>query len=430
MKKQLHFKSIILLILFVFILGNTYSQNYETSKTLSKSKVVPANVTVNISNHSGDIKINTTNNNTASIQTEIKVSAASETEANKIIKAIENYEFALNGDVLEIDTRFYRNMQSTNNRTTLTLKNGDRVRIKDFTIKHELNIPKNAELKLINKYSNVYLETMQGKTNLNLYSSKLTANDFEQEVTIESKYSKLYIGNFKNETTLNLYDTDIQFKSGDNLEIKSKYSKVEGEKAGELNIDSYDDNFYINEFVDLKMVAKYSDLVSEAILNNMVLDLYDSNIKISSAKIGGFTGKYSDLKLGNIKALNITESYDNNIYMGKTGNVNIAQSKYSKYEIGSTSKFDLVGYDDDVEIDELNTDFAGISVDGKYSKLEVNAGSVPFKVDVKMKYGKIDIPESVNLSKHIEKNSELEMLSNESGATIMVRGYDMKVVIK
>jgi hypothetical protein len=430
MKKPLPFKSKILALLFVFIFANAFSQNYEASKTLSKSKGVSAAITVDISNHSGNLKVNTTGIKSVSIQTEIQVSARNEEDANKIIKAIEDFNFELKGDVLEIDTRFYKNMQSVNNKTTLTLNNGDKVRIKNFKIKHELNIPKAAKLNLKNKYSDVTLGKMDGKANLNLYSSKLIAGDFEKEVIIESKYSKLYVESFKDKSTLNLYDTDIQFKSADDLEIKSKYSKVEGDKAGKLNIDSYDDNFSIAEFSDLKMSAKYSDLISEAVVNNLFLDLYDSNVKISSAILGGFNGKYSDLKLGDVKELKIGESYDNDVYLGKTQSVNIAQSKYSKYEIGSISKFELSGYDDDVKIDKLNSDFAGISIEEKYSKLELDAGSVPFKVDFKMKYGKIDIPESVNLTKHIEKNNEMEMLSNNNGATIMIRGYDIKGVVR
>ena len=428
--KQLYFKTLLIAVLIISATGIVLSQNYEASKTLTKSKGVPADVIIDISNHSGDIRCNTTNDNTASIQTEIHVSAKSEEDANKIIKAIENFEFKLKGNVLHIDTRFYRNMQSNNSRTILTLLNGDKVRIRDFKIKHELNIPKTADLKLHNKYSNVFLESLEGEAFLNLYSSKLTAGNFEQETTIDSKYSKLQIENFNNRCALNLYDTDIRFKTASDLEITSKYSKVEGNKAGKLNIDSYDDKVFINEFSDLKLEAKYSDLTSEAVLDKLVLDLYDSNVKISSAKSGGFNGKYSDLKLGDVKELKITESYDNNVYLGKTMNVSIAQSKYSKYELGSNSKFELTGYDDDVEINELNSDFAGISMDGKYSKLELDAGSVPFKVDFKMKYGKVDIPETVNLTKHIEKNSEKEMLSNDSGAAIVVRGYDMKVVIR
>jgi len=429
MMKQLYFR--ILLIVVLILSGSaTIAQNYEASKTLSKSKGVPADVTIDISNHSGDIRFNTTNNKSVSIQTEIHVSAKSKEDANKIIKAIENFEFDLRGNVLDIDTRFYRNMQSNNSRIILTLLNGDKVRIRDIKIKHELNIPKTADLKLHNKYSNVFLESLEGEVFLNLYNSKLTAGNFEQETTFDSKYSKLQIENFNNRCALNLYDTDIRFKNASDLEITSKYSKVEGNKAGKLNIDSYDDKVFIDEFSDLKLEAKYSDLTSEAVLDNLVLDLYDSNVKISSAKLGGFKGKYSDLKLGDVKELKITESYDNNVYLGKTKNVSIAQSKYSKYELGSNSKFELTGYDDDVEIDELNSDFAGISMDGKYSKLELDAGSVPFKVDFKMKYGKVDIPESVNLTKHIEKNSEKEMLSNDSGAAIVVRGYDMKVVIR
>ncbi len=430
MKKQLHFKTLLLAIALLFANLAVLSQNYEAGKTLEKSAAVPENVDILISNHSGDIDFSTTNEGSVKIHTDIKVTTKTKEEADILIKAIENFEFELRGNTMNIDTRFYKSMNTINGRSTITLLNGDKIKIKDFEISHKISIPRSASLNLKNKYSNVSLESLEGEAQLNLYSSKLTAANFASDVSIEAKYSKLYVGDFNAKTKLDLYDTDIVFKSANNLNIQSKYSKFEGNKAESLTINSYDDDFKIDEFTDLKMEAKYSDLVSEAALNRLDLNLYDSNVKIASAKQARFSGKYCELKLGNVKELSIPSSYDNDIYLGKTVSITITESKYSLYDINTSSKFDLLGYDDEVKIDKLNSDFEGISVDGKYGKLSINSGSVPFKIDAQMKYGKVDFPESLKVSKHIEKNSELEILAGESGETMTIRGYDMQVVIR
>ncbi len=87
-------------------------------------------------------------------------------------------------------------------------------------------------------------------------------------------------------------------------------------------------------------------------------------------------------------------------------------------------------YDDNIKIEKLNTGFTGLAINGKYGKIEINAGQVPFKVQFKIKYPKVDIPESVKITKQIKDNSDLELVGGESGGTISVEGYDMKVLIK
>ncbi|MDX1284482.1 MAG: hypothetical protein R3182_05705, partial [Draconibacterium sp.] len=107
------------------------------------------------------------------------------------------------------------------------------------------------------------------------------------------------------------------------------------------------------------------------------------------------------------------------------------KSKYSKFEIEENSGFELENsYDDKISIQKVASDFSGISLDGKYAELLVNAGHVPFQLDFNIKYAKIDIPENLNTIKHIEKSSQLELIANQSGGKIEVDGYDMKVVIK
>uniref|UniRef100_UPI003217FD59 hypothetical protein n=1 Tax=uncultured Draconibacterium sp. TaxID=1573823 RepID=UPI003217FD59 len=430
MKKHLHFKLILLAALLVFTSQTVLSQNYEAVKKLAKSAAVPDNLILNISNHSGDIDFTTTNENTVSIRTDIKVTTKTKEEANKLIRAIEDFEFELRGNTLNIDTRFYKNMNTINGKSTITLLNGDKLKIKDFEISHQITLPESTSLNLENKYSTITMGSLDGPAELNLYSSKLTAGSFASTVQIQSKYSKLYIENLNDKTKLNLYDSDIVFKAATNLEIQSKYSKFEGNTAGSLFINSYDDDFQIDEFSDLKMEAKYSDLVSVAVLNKLDLKLYDSDLKIESAKQGRFSGKYCELKLGNVKELEIPSSYDNDLYLGKTNSVTIDESKYSLYEIKSTSKLNLTGYDDDVQIDRLNSDFQGISMNSKYGTLIVDTESVPVKIDAQMKYGKVDLPESIQVTKHIEKSGELEILAGERGETVLIRGYDNKVVIR
>ena len=428
--KQFHFKSLITATIFLIVISAS-AQSHEASKSLNKNAGVPENVTLEMSNQSADLKFFTTDDNVVKIKTDIKISGKSKEDVDKVIKAIEEFEFDLNGDVLNIDTRFYKSMHSVNNRRTITLLNGDKVRINEFKISHELHIPKTANLNLNNKYSDIFMQSLDGEADLNLYSSKLEAGDFSKNTIIATKYSKLFVQNFKKDIELDLYDSDLKFKKSGNVIVKSKYSKIEAEESGSIEAESYDDKYYIDNISDLKLNAKYSDLVSEAETNQLNLELYDCNIKLKSAKQCTFNGRYSELELGNVASLKIDDSYDNDFQLSKTKKVEIGKSKYSKYEMDENSGFKLDdSYDDDIIIDKVTSDFSEISLNGKYGNLAVDVGHVPFQLDFNIKYAKIDIPEDVNTIKHVEKSSQLELLANKSGGKIQVEGYDMKVVVK
>ncbi len=426
---MLRFKLFIAAIILAFA-GNALAQNSNGSRTVNKSTDVPSGVTIDMNNHSGDLKITTTSSNNVKLKTTIEVTGDTPADEKKVLQSVEDFKFELHGDDLEIDTRFYKNMNTNNNRSTMTLLNGDKVKVRDFKIRHELEIPKSADLELNNKYSDIEMESLDGKVDLTIYSSKLYAHDFSGETNIQSKYSKIKLGNIKKDAEFDLYDTDIEMESCGDMELKSKYSKFVIEKAGKLEIDSYDDKFTVEELTGLDLNSKYSDFNSEAVLQDLNLELYDCNIKVKSARNARFNGKYCDLTLGDVANITIDDSYDNNIYLGNTQKIDIGTSKYSLYEIKSVSGFSLDdGYDDNIKIGKLNNDFSGLTFNGKYGKIEADAGSVKFKVDFNIKYPKVDIPESVKISKQIKDNSNLELIGGESGGTIKITGYDMKVVI-
>lgn len=430
MRKQLHFR-LALIAALIFASTMAFAQKFETSKTLNKNAVVTANVLVDMKNHSGDLKFVTGDADRVILKTEVHVTTKTKEDADKLLKALDNFEFDLRGDRLRINTRFYSNMRSINGRTTMVLINGDKIRVQDFEIKHEITIPPDSRLELENKYSNVVLPSLNNECKLDLYSSKLNAADFGSEVTLKAKYSKIYLDDFGPASDLDLYDTDVEFKNAGNLEVNSKYSKLEGRKAGTLVTESYDDKFMIDEMTALKMNAKYSDLESEAALDQLELELYDSDIRIKSAKNMTFNGKYCGLDLGNVKTAKIDDCYDSDLSFGTTKSIQIGVSKYSSFVLDKSADFTITdSYDDDVRIRQLDAGFSGFALSGKYTKIQIDAGSADFRVDVAMKYGKVDLPNAVNITKRIEKNSDIELLGGDTGGKITLRGYDNTLLIK
>jgi hypothetical protein len=222
MKKILLYKTAFVLVVFILISGSINAQNYQQLKSLNKSIVVPDGIRISMKNKSGDLKINTSEENVVSIKTDIKVNGKSKEDVEMVIDAIENFKFDLNGNSLEIDTRFYKLMMNIGIRQTMTLLNGEKVRIKEVEVTHVLNIPKSALFELDNKYGDIEMQSHGGEVDLVLYNTKINAGDFGGNVKMAMKYSKAYMGNFKH-ADFDLYDSDVFVKKCGDVDVISKY---------------------------------------------------------------------------------------------------------------------------------------------------------------------------------------------------------------
>lgn len=424
------FKKTILPVLGILLFtGIAYGQNYNGSKTLNKTVAVAADIHISMSNSSGDIEIVAGDVNSVTIKTDAKIEGKSKEDVDKVIKAIENFTFELNGNNLQIDTRFYKNMNSNGFRSTLTLLDGEKVEIKEFEIKHVLTIPKSAWLRLDNKYSEIEMQDISGNVEFSLYSSTIHAGNFGGEAKISMKYSKAFLGDLK-DVTFDLYDSDAVLKNCGDVNISSKYSKFEAEKTGNLKIDSYDDNYSVRSVPQISVVAKYSDFEFPSAVDEARLDFYDSNLKTGGLAQCSYSGKYSELIFGSIKNLDISASYDDSFKAGKVKLAKIAESKYSDYTFEEAAGFVYSGYDDNIILSALNQGEGEINVTGKYVKLNITAGATPYQVNFKIQYPKINIPDNVAISQKISENSHLTLIGNSSGKKIIVNGYDMTVNIK
>lgn len=417
--------AIVLMLLPAFL----SAQNFSTVKVLEKSVPVQGAPRVKMSNYSADLDIKTSGTSSISIKTEVKIEGGSSEDVAKFLKAIESFKFELEGSMLQIDTRFYKSMNSNGIRSTITLLNGDKIEIKKYEIRHTLIIPKSTALELDNKYGEINLEDLGGAANLTLYSSTLHAGNFSVPASFNAKYSKIFMGHLEH-VKFDLYDSDVMLKQCGDIQVTSKYSKFEAEKTGSMKIDSYDDDYSVRSAQGINAEAKYSDFEFTAGLMVVQLNLYDSNFKTTDLSACSYSGKYSELVLGNVNDLKIIDSYDDSFKAAKVGKAAVATSKYSDYIFNEASAFSLSGYDDNISLASLGTGDGEINVTGKYTKLNITAGATPFQLDFKIQYPKIDLPDNLAISQKILEHDNLTLIANKTGKKIIVNGYDMTVDIK
>jgi len=113
MKNKLLYSTAISLIVIFMLPVVATAQKYSMSESLNKAVDVPAKLQIELSNYSTEMKIITTDENSVTIKTEIKINAGSKEDAEKVVQAIKDFTFELHGNTFQIDTRFYKNKMST-----------------------------------------------------------------------------------------------------------------------------------------------------------------------------------------------------------------------------------------------------------------------------------------------------------------------------
>lgn len=471
---KINAKFLFTLIVIAFLGLSANSQKLEDSYTWQYN--VNSDVMVHLTNYDCDIDIVASNSTQVTMKMEVVVEAEDQEGLDKLDNYIKNLEFKNYDDKVILKTRFWKKMGTFSipffgSKTYMELENGEKIKVKEFKQSAKLIIPLKAGLDLTSKYSSIHLPNLR-KLKIDSYNDKIYAGNVEEEGEIEAKYGKLEFGH-TGDWDIDFYDSRFIAEKTGNLEIESKYSEFEINMAGNLELESYQDDYQFYTTGNVEMEAKYSDFSSEQ-SNNLELNIYDSDFDIQKA--GEFKlkeSKYSKYEISEVKDITIISSYDDAFSHQNAGNFSLSQSKYSEFEaknigaitIGSSyddifryenavslkineSKYTdfkvgmlkkyvkLVGYDDNVTIDNVSEAFEYLDVDEKYATIRINTPkNMALRLDTKTKYGSVKFNEDDFITKiKVKDNSELEykgIKGKESGNMpyIKVRGHDTNLYL-
>ncbi|MCK4344623.1 MAG: hypothetical protein KAX05_04995 [Bacteroidales bacterium] len=113
------------------------------------------------------------------------------------------------------------------------------------------------------------------------------------------------------------------------------------------------------------------------------------------------------------------------------------ESKYTNYELDKLyQEMVLKGYDDNVIISNLDNEFTGLEIAGKYGKFTVGIDqSAAFHFFAELKYPHLDLPDDLKIRTKIKESSSLQMEAsygnaNEKSPVIRITGYDQTLNIR
>ncbi len=311
------YKVIILFCLTLFQIKIVSSQVYERNKIESKSFKVYKETALEINNKYGNIHLFTWDNDSVKIVIDIRVKANKKSKADKIFDYID-VEFSSTKYYIIATTQFKQNQNSFWSEVTdlaNTIFSGNT----KVQIYYDIYLPNDMEIKLENKFGNIYFSDYQGEANINLSNGDLKANYLSGYTNINLNFGNASINRI-NEGKIIIKYAEIEIDSVSNLEIESKSSTINISKAEFLNIDSSRDKYYIGVLGNINGKSSFSYLTIKEVSDNTKLITEYGEMKFEDISEGfriiELQSEYTDIYLN----FPVTISCDLTInYSGETG---------------------------------------------------------------------------------------------------------------
>ncbi|OFX16776.1 MAG: hypothetical protein A2033_09520 [Bacteroidetes bacterium GWA2_31_9] len=292
---KLNYKIALTLIVFFNTLI-LVAQDYSFQNTINKSFLAKGDVTLEISNKYGTIHFYNTEGDSVKIRIDLTIKAKDEVKLEKMKSEI-NFDF--NSTMSFIIAKTLIGTKSNNISTKIKY---EMMPLTDNSVEINYSVyaPKNLNLKIDNKFGDMYLENHEGKITINQAYGDLKANNLSGNVNLDISFGDAVINTLSNANVAVMY-SDFHLVQASSLTIESKSSNITIDQINKLTISSKRDNYIISElnylygetwFTDLKI----SSLKSECLLTLKYGGLNISNISKEFNMIN-LSSKYTDYKL-------------------------------------------------------------------------------------------------------------------------------------
>jgi len=335
-----------LLILSTMLAGATGT---EFSKQYRKGWAKNSVTALKITNKFGEVKINDTGGDSVTVKVLITIDNASEKKAKDLMDKIQ-IAFQKSDGLATAETKIEDNFRNN----------------ESFSIDYLVNIPKNKELNITNKYGNVNVNELDAKGYFEVSYGSMTAGTMKAPAGNPLKI----IVNYGKADFETINDADMEFKYSklnaekiDNLVLDSKYGTISLHKTTDLTLDSKYDGISIDEIDNLKSVSKYTNYKIGLLNKN-----FDLNTEYGSVRINKADAKFEKIKIVN--------SY---------GGINIGLNELS-YKLQAECDYCDVNYPENRYKGNKITDNHRFSLDG-------NVGSGGGSVSITSRYGGVKLTE-------------------------------------
>ena len=319
MKK--HYKILILFILIPFLGFSNDDSFISKQKSIKKTFIVNSNAGIDVDNKYGSISVSTWDEDKIDIDISIKVTGPNENWVNERLNSIDVDITALKSMVTAVTKLGSSSLKSKGSNNS-------------FEINYVIKIPKNGTVKLMNKYGNITILTLDGASDITCKYGKVTAGklnntnnrfqieycqnstiDYIKNGTIEARYSGLKINDSGN-LNLDTNYTDLVVADGQNIKYDCNYGTLKFQK---INSFSGSGNYLTISIAEISNNVNVDATYSKINISTITSKANNININTGYTDVSlGYDTNYAfdfyiNTKYGNIKSdnsldISVTES--------------------------------------------------------------------------------------------------------------------------
>ena len=333
--------------LLIFSAMLVHASGTEYTKTIRMGWVKNSVTELRVSNKFGEVKINDMGGDSVTIKVVVTIDNASSGKAKALMDKI-TVNFTKTGSLVSAETEIddgFRNNES-------------------FTIDYLINIPKDRDLNITNKYGNVIVNELDAKGYFEVSYGSMTAGNMKapvgNPVKIIVNYGKADLESI-NEANMEFKYSKLVADEIGQLVLDTKYSTVTLHKTSNLTLDSKYDGINIDELGKLKSVSKYTNY-KIGVLN----ESFDLDTGYGSVRIDKVNEKFSRIKIENsYGGINIALNDLNYKLQAECSycDVKYPENRYKGNRIKDNNSFNLEG--------NIGTGGGSVSINSRYGGIKL-----------------------------------------------------------
>jgi len=257
-----------------------FSQMYTKQRDVSRSFRVQSQTMVQLTNKYGNISVIPWETDSVRIEVHMVVQGKQMSKVDKIMSSID-FEIMAFGNYINARTYFLDN-QATFWKDVVSYAGQVINTSNNLQIDYTVYLPPSVDLRIDNKFGNVFTDSHEGNVEIKLANGDLQARDFKGNLKLNIEFGTVTIQD-ANAADLVVNYSDLSLNSARSLIVNSRSSTISIEQAGSLEINSQRDKVNIKQ------------------LKQLGGDTYFSKVKIIDLEsIVTLNTRYGELKLNSV----------------------------------------------------------------------------------------------------------------------------------
>jgi hypothetical protein len=297
-RKAMNCKIVTTVSLILLIFSSLAGQNSSETRSFIKCVHVSKETSLEVSNKYGTIQITPWNKDSAYIRAEIKAYSKDQTKFTKMFDGI-SVNITDTKLLVRAQTEFTSNIntlfESFKGMTSKIISYDSHVEINYY-----INVPEYLNLKIENKYGDVYMENNTGEIKISISNGSFKADSLSNKSSLNMVFCDAKI-NYLATGSIDASFSEVSIGETTDLTVNSISSKYDIKKAGSIHGESRRDKFYIENIESLQINSYFTDFR----LNNTKKELnlttrYGSvNVDLLEKGLEGvnINSSYSDISL-------------------------------------------------------------------------------------------------------------------------------------